>query len=311
MVRVLAVSGLLLFSGLLFTQFSGVVLPPKTPYPVGNVNLALRRTADRLLRAGGDSTSRIPAVQQANPQTFRIQLGRTFDYERLPRLLQESFQLHRITAAYDVAVLDCATGTLQLGYTVSDLLNDHIVPCVGRSRTAGCYVLQVTFAAASPADQPGTRWPILTLGGLLTCLVVVVWYRKKTSQPIPEQLPLSDPPASLELHFGRSFLDVTNQTLITDSHQHNLTYREAKLLRLLVNHPNQLLERDQILKLVWEDEGVTVGRSVDVFMSRLRKLLHDDPTVKIVAVHGVGYRLEIQSQRTANGQLSETLKNGG
>ena len=294
LIWVLAVSGFLLFSGLLFAPFSGVV-PPKTPYSPEKVNLALRRTADRLLRAAGDSTSRIPAVQQTNPQTFRIQLGRSFGYEQLPRLLRASFQLHGVTGAYDVAVLDCATGTVQLGYTASDLQGDRSVPCVGRSRTAGCYVLQVTFAATTnPPGQSIALWPVLSLGGLLTCLVVVVWYRKKIGRPLPEQPPLPKAVVS-SLHFGHSFLDITNQTLTTGSHQHNLTYREAKLLRLLVNHPNQLLERDLILKLVWEDEGVTVGRSVDVFMSRLRKLLHDDPTIKIVAVHGVGYRLEVQS----------------
>ena len=82
--------------------------------------------------------------------------------------------------------------------------------------------------------------------------------------------------------------------LTSGPNQHKLTYREAKLLQLLANHPNQVLERDQILKLVWEDEGITVGRSVDVFISRLRKLLAEDPTLRITAVHGVGYRFEVK-----------------
>lgn len=310
MVRVLAVSGFLLFLVLLFAQFSGTGLPPKTSYSVEKINLALRRTADRLLRAAGDSSTRIPSVQQPNPQTFRIQLGRTFEYEQLPRLLQSSFQLHKVTGAYDVAVLDCATGTVQLGYTVSDLLGNSIVPCAGRSRTAGCYVLQVRFAAIEPPDQQGALWPIFTLGGLLMGLFMMAWYQKNSGRQISEDPPLRNTSDSL-LHFGRSSLDVTNHTLISNSHQHNLTYREAKLLRLLVNHPNQILKRDLILQLVWQDEGITVGRSVDVFISRLRKLLHEDPTVKIVAVHGVGYRLEVQIESTDRVQLSENLKNGG
>ena len=88
-------------------------------------------------------------------------------------------------------------------------------------------------------------------------------------------------------------MDVENQLLyIADTH-HNLTYREAKLLHLFVKNKNQLLERDFILKSVWEDEGIIVGRSIDVFVSRLRKLLQEDTSLKIVAVHGVGYRLEV------------------
>ncbi len=65
---------------------------------------------------------------------------------------------------------------------------------------------------------------------------------------------------------------------------------------LTLNHPNQLLGRDLILQSVWGDEGITVGRSADVFVSRLRKLLQHDPTLRIASVHGVGYRLEIHSE---------------
>ena len=71
-----------------------------------------------------------------------------------------------------------------------------------------------------------------------------------------------------------------------------LTFRETKLLRLFATNPDRLLERDVILRQVWADEGVLVGRSVDVFVSRLRKKLAADPSVGIAAVHGVGYRLE-------------------
>lgn len=64
------------------------------------------------------------------------------------------------------------------------------------------------------------------------------------------------------------------------------------MLCLFASSPNQLLERDFILQQVWADEGVLVGRSVDMFVSRLRKKLALDPSIGIVAVHGVGYRLE-------------------
>lgn len=293
--RLLIISGFLLLIGLLFARFVGSASAPNSPYAPEKVNLALRRTVHHLLRAAGDSTSRIPGVQQANPQTFRIQLGHPFNYDQLPGLLQESFRLHKVTESYDVAVLDCARNELQLGYNVSDLIGNKLVPCGGRSLPAGCYVLQVTFAAAAPPAQPRPFWPVFAVGGLLAGLALVVW-RWKERASVPTTPPLSSAPATLLLHFGRSYLDVANQTLTTDTHQHNLTYREAKLLTLLVSHPNQVLERNQILKLIWEDEGITVGRSVDVFVSRLRKLLHHDPTVKIAAVHGIGYRLDVQER---------------
>ena len=84
-----------------------------------------------------------------------------------------------------------------------------------------------------------------------------------------------------------------NLILVSGSTSFNLTYREAKLLSLFIGNKNQVLERDFILKSVWEDEGIIVGRSVDVFVSRLRKMLSTDSLVKISAVHGVGYRMEV------------------
>ncbi|GAB2540011.1 winged helix-turn-helix domain-containing protein [Spirosoma aerophilum] len=291
--RVLIVSCCLLLTGLLFVRFVGRNTRSESPYASGKVNLALRRTAHHLLRAAGDSTSKIPAVQQINSNTYQIQLGPTFDYDQLPGLLQASLKLHNITSDYDVAVLDCERGEFQLGYSFSDLLNGNSIPCVGRAISAGCYVLQVAFNASPPADQRVPIWPIITLSGMLVGLLVVSWSQKEGSVEVNSSAPLPTVNPSL-LYFGRSSLDVANLMLVANKDQHKLTYREAKLLNLLVSHPNQVLERDQILKLVWEDEGIIVGRSVDVFISRLRKLLQPDTTVKIAAVHGVGYRLEIE-----------------
>jgi two-component system, OmpR family, response regulator len=97
----------------------------------------------------------------------------------------------------------------------------------------------------------------------------------------------------LILKFGNSSLDLTNQILTTGEQRTELTYRETKLLHLLCRHKNKVLDRDLILKSVWEDEGIIVGRSVDVFLSRLRKLLKDNTAVKITNIHSVGYRFDV------------------
>jgi two-component system, OmpR family, response regulator len=99
--------------------------------------------------------------------------------------------------------------------------------------------------------------------------------------------------ARLILTFGNSTLDLTNQTLKTQGQITELTYREAKLLHLFCRHKNKVLDRDLILKSVWEDEGIIVTRSIDVFVSRLRKLLKDNTFVKITNIHSVGYRFDV------------------
>jgi two-component system, OmpR family, response regulator len=94
------------------------------------------------------------------------------------------------------------------------------------------------------------------------------------------------------IKFGNSTLNTTNQTLNTEGVETQLTFRELKLLQLFYQHKNKLLEKDFILKSVWGDDVIIVGRSVDVFVSRLRKLLKDNPSVKFTNVHSVGYRFD-------------------
>jgi DNA-binding response OmpR family regulator len=72
----------------------------------------------------------------------------------------------------------------------------------------------------------------------------------------------------------------------------DLTPREAALLALLHRHANQVVPRERILRDIWGKDDYFLGRSLDVFISRLRKYLHDDEALRIVNVHGVGFRLE-------------------
>ena len=252
------------------------------------INLALRRTADGLLRASGDSTSRIPAVEQVDAEIWRIRLDQPFEYEELPGLLQASLDLHGIKRPYEVAVRRCADATIDLGYHQLDVLQEGDVPCAGREMPLGCHYIEITFLKNGGKSllRPATAGlMLLSLGGLLG-----FWFFRRQRSIVA-----AAPGAAGEtkwLEFGNSRLNVASQLLVCGGIRQNLTFRETKLLRLFADNPDHLLEREHILRHVWEDEGVLVGRSVDVFVSRLRKKLAADPTLRIVAVHGVGYRLE-------------------
>ncbi|SDK41622.1 DNA-binding response regulator, OmpR family, contains REC and winged-helix (wHTH) domain [Catalinimonas alkaloidigena] len=105
-----------------------------------------------------------------------------------------------------------------------------------------------------------------------------------------------DQPAdATEYRFGQATFDYPNQVLRIADQRHQLTQREADLLRMLAQHPNQVVKREVILKALWQDEGYFVTRSMDVFISRLRKYLRPDPSLHIANVHGVGYKLEVAS----------------
>jgi DNA-binding response OmpR family regulator len=70
-----------------------------------------------------------------------------------------------------------------------------------------------------------------------------------------------------------------------------LTTKEAELLRLLCNNANKVLERNFALKTIWIDDNYFNARSMDVYITKLRKHLKDDPKVEIINVHGKGYKL--------------------
>lgn len=93
------------------------------------------------------------------------------------------------------------------------------------------------------------------------------------------------------ISLGEYHFDKRNTELLIEQQRIELTSKEADLLLLLYNAANTTVERDVILNMVWGDEGDYVGRTLDVFISKLRKKLEFDSKVKIVNIRGVGYKL--------------------
>ncbi len=93
---------------------------------------------------------------------------------------------------------------------------------------------------------------------------------------------------------GKYTFDSYNHELRIDGRRINLTTKEVELLRVLYNNKNQLITREKTLKAVWGSDNYFIGRSMDVFITKLRKHLKDDPDISIVNVHGTGFRLEVK-----------------
>jgi DNA-binding response OmpR family regulator len=282
---------LIVFLSLSMLSFDGLIGFRENPtnHFSEKVNLAIRRTVHHLLKSSGDSTSQIQPVKTLDETTFVVRINKNFNYDQLPKLLAESFKIHQIKGLYDVAVLNCENAELILGYNSFDFTNNKDVICNGRKQDKICYDLKVIFTK-KPVQSASKPFWLIPIWGLFL-VGFVYWNRKKSKKNIEENSPEVD--LSDKIIFGNSSLDFANQILYAGNIQQNLTYREAKLLSLFVNNTNQLLERDFILKSVWEDEGIIVGRSLDVFVSRLRKMLQTDTSVQIITSHGVGYKLQI------------------
>lgn len=93
---------------------------------------------------------------------------------------------------------------------------------------------------------------------------------------------------------GKYTFDYSNMMLRLGDSEQRLTKKEADLLHLLVINKNQLLKRDLALKMVWGDDDYFIGRSMDVFITKLRKHLREDTAIRIINFHGNGFVLEVK-----------------
>lgn len=92
---------------------------------------------------------------------------------------------------------------------------------------------------------------------------------------------------------GHYEFDFSNLVLKNSKSAKSLTQKEAEVLKLLYQNRERVLKREEILKQVWGDDDYFMGRSMDVFISKLRKYLKEDSSIQIVNYHGVGFKLEI------------------
>ena len=83
------------------------------------------------------------------------------------------------------------------------------------------------------------------------------------------------------------------QALVNGTSEQKLTTKESQLMRLLCVHKNDVLDRNFALKTIWQDDNYFNGRSMDVYIAKLRKYLKDDPKVEIINIHGKGFKLLI------------------
>jgi len=94
-------------------------------------------------------------------------------------------------------------------------------------------------------------------------------------------------------HIGQFEFDYTRLTIKNQQIEKSLTQKEAEVLKVLCTNRERVLKREEILTQIWGDDDYFMGRSLDVFISKLRKYLKDDPSIQIVNYHGVGFRLEV------------------
>ena len=247
--------------------------------------VTMRLIGHEILLSAGDKTSKVLPVKREGNR-FQISFENEFAFD--PGLLV--FKIDSIMMAtefsknYIVEIQPCNQSEIVHSYQMSED-NPGVIPCSDRTQPKACYYLYFTdldgtFYVDNPLEHQSNAFFIWFLP-LLLAAGTWVYFRKKAKQKLPEHIITLG-----EYHFDEKAMIIKRNGTETE-----LTGKEVDLLLLLHNSNNETIERETILNKVWGDEGDYVGRTLDVFISKLRKKLELDPNVKIANVRGVGYKL--------------------
>ena len=252
-----------------------------------HLNIVLRNIGHQLLLKAGDSTSSVLPIKKIKDQTFQIEFQNpfVFGHDDLVELISKNLKINYLPSDYMVNVMNCNNNSTVFGFEMSTQ-NDNLIPCSGRTQSMGCYVIQIEFLANTPTSVS----PYLLL---LIPLAFVGYFFSKKIFKTDKTMQSSDNEEFITI--GKFQFYEQKHILKYNSALIELTENEAKLLKIFTENPNQLVDRDRFLKEIWEDKGIiVVGRSLDVLVSKLRKKLLNDETVKIINIHGKGYKMMVE-----------------
>ncbi|HMC01897.1 MAG TPA: winged helix-turn-helix domain-containing protein [Flavobacteriaceae bacterium] len=253
---------------------------------MGVVKVSLRDAGHQLLLAGKDSTSLVLPIKVLQPFKFRLtfQNDLIIEPDSLVSIVDRSLQKASLPDAYRVEVLACTTTDVFYSYEMFEGTETGIVPCSGRNLPKNCYDIDVNFTRQK---QTPVNHKIYYGIGVLGLVLLFLGLKKQKSK----QISLNSQQEHIALG-SFNFYPEQNK-LVKQATEISLSRKECELLELFVARPNQIIKRDELTKAVWEDHGVFVGRSLDTYISKLRKKLKGDNSIKITNIHGVGYKLEV------------------
>ncbi|OXA75935.1 Transcriptional regulatory protein, C terminal [Flavobacterium aquidurense] len=249
----------------------------------------LRKIGHEILLQSGDSTSRVLPVKKIaeNEYLIRFESDFTFQPDSLMNTTSRFLDEAPLAGNYIVNVLNCSDSSVAYGYAISKNKKDNIVACSGRKQPKACYKITIKFKPTGiNRVKNGYLLGSLSFLGFLGFILLKPFKSKKA---------LSNNGHSDRITVGSALFDTINKKLIVNEKSIDLTGTETRLLLIFALSPNEIIEKSRIQKEIWEDEGVIVGRSLDMFISKLRKKLEFDPNIKIVVVRGKGYKLEISA----------------
>lgn len=254
------------------------------------VKINLRAVGNQLLLVNKDSTSLILPITEIDDFKFQLSFENQLFIEpnTLVESLKKVFEKEGFSENYRVEVVQFLSKEVAYSYEINAETEKTIIPCAGRFLPKNKYLIQVKFL-----DKTSSSFNYSILFCIFIPLLLGVFYWKNLDKKKPKSLIVNNDLNATIL--GRFQFYPEQNKLVKEAIEINLSKKECELLEIFVANPNQIIKREELTKKVWEDNGVFVGRSLDTYISKLRKKLKDDENIKLTNAHGVGYKLELNS----------------
>ena len=257
--------------------------------------IVMRQIAHQILLKAGDTSSRVLPVDQISALEFQINFETDFSFmpDTLVSIISKVVAENRLSSNYIVNVVEDSSGKVIFGYAMLGAERNSIVPCLGRDQPVKKYRINIKFQEQEAAIN---NTLLYTGIGILALGMLLFLFKGKKQRSNKQSVKDSDiaGESTNEVQIGAYLFNELRQELMFKEERIELTAKEARLLGIFAAERNQVIDRKRLQKEVWEDEGVIVGRSLDMFISKLRKKLANDPMVRLVNIHGKGYRLEVE-----------------
>ncbi|HEX6849489.1 MAG TPA: winged helix-turn-helix domain-containing protein, partial [Chitinophagaceae bacterium] len=191
---------------------------------------------------------------------------------------------------YIVSLKNCEQKETVFAFEINNQTGD-LTPCRGRTLEMGCYVIEIDLLEKNKFNF---SWWIF----LIIPLSLVGFYLTNKIRKKEEKEPVFGSNDHIQLGSYRFYPD--NNVLKIENNSITLSEKETKALKIFAENINQIVEREKLMKDIWEDNGIVViSRNVDVLVSKLRKKLSDDNSIKFINIHGRGYKFIIEQMPQA------------
>lgn len=257
----------------------------------------MRMIGHQVMLQAGDTVSRVLPVQKDGTHyVIRFAAELAIDPEEMASAIDSVMLGTNISEAYIAELKTCETDEVVYSYEIGGHTDPDIIPCKTRPLPLACYALWITLldvpdihhepqdmaTGSTDAQKSSAAWWLLPL---LLVIGLLVYLLKNKRKSTPDN----------RIDIGEFSFDPKAMTLSYKSERVELTGKESELLYLLYSSANSTVGRELILEKVWGDQGDYVGRTLDVFISKLRKKLEADSRIQIKNIRGVGYKLVLSA----------------